>query len=414
MTTPRSHRPAPRRGLAVRIAAVAGAVMLAFPGSSWAVPAWVSNLPYWQWYQIPNTALQSVQPNPPLPLSGSGNECKITCWNGATLKRQGSVYLIGAAGGHNGYFGNEVDALTLNTDTPHWVQLVASSPPSTWISNVEYYLDYRPAAVHTYWGTQFIDARNRMLIMPSTNYISPLVPDAPAGWPYVGDPGYLISFNMNTNQWVDARDPEIANVRYPGGGSYWAAMTVKHPVTEDVYYNRANGGWYRWTEATNTWVKLSNNTQNGNYRGAAIDPVRNRMLLVGSYEGTYGPEVRDLNGNLLSVTFSGLGTSALTVGNYPGVVYDEANDTYLVFHNTGSAIDMLRVNASTFAVDRPALTGPLPAPRENGIQNAVQYVPELGGVVIANDYFGNVFFMRTAPAAPDTTPPASPSGLHVK
>ena len=52
-------------------------------------PAWVSSLPLWEWYPIPNTALSSVEPTP-RPLGNSGPASKINAWCGATLKRQGS------------------------------------------------------------------------------------------------------------------------------------------------------------------------------------------------------------------------------------------------------------------------------------------------------------------------------------
>jgi hypothetical protein len=54
------------------------------------------------------------------------------------------------------------------------------------------------------------------------------------------------------------------------------------------------------------------------------------------------------------------------------------------------------VNASTWYVDQPTITGTKPAARTNGIHNSFRYVPNLKGVVLANDYFGNVKFMRTA------------------
>ena len=42
------------------------------------------------------------------------------------------------------------------------------------------------------------------------------------------------------------------------------------------------------------------------------------------------------------------------------------------------------------------MSGTPPAARESAILNAIQYVPELKGVVIANSYSGNVFFARVA------------------
>jgi Fibronectin type III domain len=378
-----------------------------------AAPSWVNNLPLWQWYAIPNTALSTVEPSP-RPPGNTGPSSKIIAWNGATLKRQGSVYLIGAAGGHADYAGNEVDALQLNTETPRWVQLHPPSPANQLINQSQFYLDLKPSATHTYYATQFIEARNRMLIMPSPGMYMSGLPSPTAAWPYAGDAGFSFSFNLSTNSW-DA--PEYLP-RYSGGGDFTAALVTKHPVTEDIYYSRSGAGWWRWTQATSTWVKLSNNGET-NYAGAAIDPTRNRILMVGSYGGGVGPRVRDLNGNPISVTFGGLGASALALSGYPGVVYDEANDKFLVFHNSASGIVVRRVDAATWFVDTPNITGTLPSERQNGIHNSVQYVPELGGILLANTYSGNVLFLRTSsgssvttpPPPTDTTAPSTPGGL---
>jgi hypothetical protein len=300
--------------------------------------------------------------------------------------------MLGAAGGHADYAGNEVNALQLNSETPRWVELSPPSPSSQLVNASQFYLDRKPAATHTYYATQFINARNRMLVMPSPGMGMPSLPAPPSGWPYGDDAGYTFSFNASTNTW-DA--PEYI-ARYSGGGDFTAALVAKHPTTEDVYYNRAyGGGWWQWTQATNQWVKLSDNSE-GNYGGAAIDPTRNRMLVVGAWDPT-PPRVLDLNGNRLAVNFGGLGASVLQIsGGEPGVVYDEANDKFLVIYNAGSVIRVYRVDPVTWIVDQPAISGSLPSARQNGIQNSVQYVPELGGIVIANSYTGNVMFLRTS------------------
>ncbi|MBI2558897.1 right-handed parallel beta-helix repeat-containing protein, partial [Candidatus Woesearchaeota archaeon] len=360
--------------------------------SSSNLPSWVKNLPLWQWYEIPNTALSSVAPSP-TPCGITGPISKIVAWTGATLKRQGSLYVLGAAGGHGDYCGNEVDAIQLNTDNPRWVQLSPPSPNSQVINSAQYYLDLKPSATHTYYATQFINARNRMIVVDSPGMGLGGLPNPPAGWPYAGDPGYSFSFNLYTNSW-DA--PEYVS-RYTGGGDFTAALVAKHPVTEDIYYSRTYGGeFWKWTQATNSWSKINTNSET-NYAGAAIDPKRNRMLVVGSYSGTSNPRIRNLvDASSIPVTFNGLGASVLQLSGYPGVVYDEANDKFLVFYNSGSGIKIYRVDAETMYVDTPSVTGTVPTDRQNGIQNSVQYVPELGGIVIANSYDGNVMFMRTS------------------
>jgi hypothetical protein len=119
------------------------------------------------------------------------------------------------------------------------------------------------------------------------------------------------------------------------------------------------------------------------------------MLIVGDYSATLNPRVRNLSGTNLGVAFGGLGASVLRMTSYPGVIYDEANDWFLVFKND-SSLTLYRVRASDWFVDQPTTTGTAPAARQNGIQNSPQYVPELRGFVYANSYTGNVYFMRTA------------------
>lgn len=163
-----------------------------------------------------------------------------------------------------------------------------------------------------------------------------------------------------------------------------------------MYYSKCYGsGWYRWTSATNTWSKLSAVSRAPWYAGAAIDPLRNRMLVVGGYSPA-APEVRAFDGTLIPAKFGGLGAAALTLSGYPGVQYDEATDRYMVAFNSGATIKILRVHAETWQVEEPTLTGNAPAARANGLQNSMQYVPELRGLVFANKHGGNVFFIRTA------------------
>ena len=119
------------------------------------------------------------------------------------------------------------------------------------------------------------------------------------------------------------------------------------------------------------------------------------MLVVGGYSPN-APRVYDLEANLLPASFLGLGPDSLTLTGSPGVVYDEAIDKYLIFHNWNGSVNTFDVDGASLTVSRPATLGIAPAARMNGIQNSVQYVPELRGVVLANRHDGNVQFMRTS------------------
>lgn len=217
----------------------------------------------------------------------------------------------------------------------------------------------------------------------------------PGGYTYTGN-SRTFSFNLATNDW----DGPNYVPQWNPGGDFTARLCAQHQTTGDVYMcNGANAsgadrGMWRYNASSNTLTQINISTYRSTwYCGAAIDPTRSRMLIVGDYAGTTAPMVLGLDGNAVSATFGGLGASALTFGGYPGVVYDEVGDRFLVFKNDAT-IAVYAVNASTWNVSLLSTTGTAPAQRPNGIHNSAQYVPQLGGVVIANSYTGNVKFLR--------------------
>lgn len=359
------------------------------------VPSWVTALPLFEWYEIPNTALSSVEPTP-RPGGGTGPQAKIVAWCGATLRRTDSVYMLGAAGGHGDYYGNEVNALRLNVETPTWVQLIAPSDASAVVNDpAQFYLDLRPSPTHTYYATHFIHAVDRMVVIASPGINTAGVPAPPADFPYLSSANRSFSFDFARNEW----DHPDYFARFPSTGDFTSCLCVKHPVTEDIYYSRNySDGLWRWAAASNTWTMVSSSSRNPWYAGAAIDPIRERMLICGSYGGDVGPEVRSLDGAIIDVTFGGLGPAALTIAGGPGVVYDPVNELFFVFSNgaAGGPMTLLRVDPATFEVAPFDTTGAIPLHRDNGVYNSVQYVPELRGLVIADRYAGSVKFVRTA------------------
>lgn len=355
--------------------------------------AWVQAHDPWEWFEIANTALSSVDPSP-WPM-GKNPSFKISAWNGTALKRQGSVVLLGAAGGHGDYPGNEVNALVLNTPVPAWSQLRGPSANADLIKETPVYLDLRRAALHNYWSTQFDSVNNRMLIVSSGGMHGTTgTPPAPPGnWEWPINDAVFMGFDLGTNDWTHPNDL----ARFPWGSSGSADLCCTNYATGEIFYVKSQqGSMYKYNPSSDVWINVGSFFMNGGYRGSAIDPTRNRMLIVGGFSGTEAPIVRNtLNAAAVSVTFGGLGASALQMSGYPGVVYDEMNDCFLVAKNT-NPITLYRVDAETFEVDIPVTTGTTPAQRPNAMLNAIQYVPELRGVVLVNSHSGNVKFMRTA------------------
>lgn len=361
-----------------------------------ALPAWVDNLPLWEWYQIPNTDLASVDP---VPKPRGYTRAKIDVWCGATLKRSGSVYLLGPNGGHGDYAGNEVDALALNVEAPQWVELRAPTAEEHIITGAAYYLDSRPAAQHSYTVTQFLEDQNRLVQLGRQGLNWDVYDGPPDGW-YTGIQ-WIKSFNLDTGDW----DPPEYFGQMPLDDTSMTLgpnFNARDPSTGYIYQSSDKNGWRRLDPSTRTWTKLSS-VNSGTYNSGAIDPVRQQVLIVGGWSNA-APVMRDLaTGANLGVTFTGLGAAALTYGNndYPGVFFDEGIDKFVVVRNTYNAtstdpILVWTVDPVTYEVAVPTMTGTPPTRRTNGIHNSCQYAPELKGWVMATDHTKDVYFVRTA------------------
>jgi hypothetical protein len=206
------------------------------------------------------------------------------------------------------------------------------------------------------------------------------------------------SFSLDTNDWDVAEIQSTGRGYYanwPGSGEWLAALACSDPLTGDIYYARSggSGNLWRWSRSSNTWTALAA-IGHTNYAGSAIDPGRKLMLVVGDWNGTVGPRVyRTDTGAAVATAFTGLSGNALKMAEYPGVIFDEHNDRFLVFKNA-SPIEVYAVSPVTWEVSRLSTTGAAPPARPNGIHNSPQYVPELRGVVIAPSYSGNLHFMR--------------------
>jgi len=366
------------------------------PAPAW--PTWRRALSPWDVYSIPNTALVSVEPADAQtqPLRGNtGPKSKIEAYVGAALRRSDSTYYVGPCGGHQDYYGNEMDALALEVEHPGWVELRAHSAVADIYNQVSVYADGRKAAQHTYWYSQ-VDELNNLLLICSQGGALAGLPAAPSGYPYPTNaaPFVTCGFDLTANDWLDPM--AIGQMPYAPNT---AGLCCQNPWTGEIFVNGDQKGYMtKYTPATKSWSTVGNWFLNGPYAAGGVDPKRNRMLVVGSFDGTRGPSLRStINASLISATFGGLGASALTIGGYPGIIYDEVHDCWLVAYNntTTGLIEILRVDCETLYVERVTLNGTLAA-RPNGINNSIQYVPRLKGFVIANSYTDNVKFVPTA------------------
>ena len=383
------------------------------PRNHVALPSWLSALPLWEWYEIPNTLIGSVDPNPMPP--GQNYPGKVTAWCGFAvaeyLNSSGQFIVemaLGASGGHGDYAGNEVDTLRLNTTTPAWVERHARTPDAYLINHAQTYLaeprepTYHPASTHTYYLTTAINRLKTFSVFPYDGLEMGGQPEVPGGFPYPNGGGRTATFDLITNKWRSIEH----TAQWTGSGSYPGSITCKDPHTEDVYYSR-NGnsvGWWRWRPSSTggSWTQMSSQSRPLWEAGSAVDPWRKRILIVGANAGGYAPEVRNLDGTTQSVSFGGLGAGELTVSGNPGLVYDYENDCFLAAWNSGGfwpdgTLNIRRIDAGTLVVDAPTITNPAPARHDpSNVVGGFRYVHALRAVVYHAAKGSNVRIMRTA------------------
>lgn len=394
-------------------------------------PAWMQGRGVNEWFEIPGTRLSSCPPSQGAQYGSPGS--KINAWCGATLRRQGSIYLIAAAGGHGDYGGNEVNALRLSADDPAWVELRPSTVTADIVNNSAVYLDYRKAASHTYNTTQFIEQDDRLVIMPYAGLFASSMPDASAQW-QAWYPEKRVTASFSAVDWTAYnagndwdRAQMMAETGTPRRGFYptlpsnyvgagWGMMGCSDPLTGDLYTGDNAAGLWRMKRSAGTWSQVSGSFALSAY-GAAIcvdqvvrngEPYRRLMVVSQNGAGIQGVYRLDTAAKLTGAMGLASGSqpwSVLDTGHYHGIVYDSGNDRFIAFINGADGnfaqYEIKYVTPTTYRITKiPLVAGsgstvPNVVGR-NGIHNAIQYVPDLKGVVIADGYDRNVHFMRTS------------------
>jgi len=341
-------------------------------------PAWRAGLPLGVFTAIPGTAQMSGQ---------TANPAVINAWNG--LAPCGSTWLSMLSGGHTDSSENRVYALDLAADAPVWVTLHRGSAVPT-PTNTLYYADGLPASRHTYYSTQCVASRNRVMTFGVT-----------AANVYSINGTTVDGFDLTTR----AYDPAGT---WPNVPFFMQVSSVAaDPRTGDAYV-AGNWKFAKWTAATSTWssivpVGIGPWAWSWEFKGSFIDIKRNKWI--------------NQNVNLLRLDLVTSAADTVTItgplagrtDDYSSTVHDTDNDRYLTIKGTTLyAIDP-DTGSSTALASVPAAI--------NGVNNRIAYFPSLGGVAYLPTFASNVLFMPTVadplPQA-DSTPPTvaitSPAG----
>lgn len=359
-----------------------------------AVPTWLENAPLFTWIELPNTRISDQPGNNLGATSGKQN-----AWVGWHIdERTGEIYSVGQ-GGHDDYWGNEVDKLDLRDNVPSWTQILASSNSSTVDFNSDYGTDGKPKSIHGYHTAVFHRSLNRALRMPGGS-------KSTSGNPIQA----ITAFNLTTGDWDPSStwsslvSPELIG----GNNGAWA----KHPVTEDVYgwlYNSRIVRWNQGTPGSFTTLVINPSNPAASATASAIDPTRGttgagEMFLLGGGSGGVMCRAFDIgNNSIRTITLTGTDISGVAEGC--SLMYIETLDQYyaVLWGTGGSRVFRITPN-STSSWPCEAVTtlngSGIPTTESNGSQwpyTKALYSPVHGCIVYGPKWTFNVWALPIHP-----------------
>jgi len=351
------------------------------------LPAWVASLAPGQWFEIPNTAIASVEPSP-IP-AGTNRDSKVIAWTSFVVDtRTSKVYSL-ANGGHNNYAGNEVDMLDLEAPVPAWRELIPPTPSAQVTGCQSYYADGRPTSRHSYYGITLNEFNDRIMLFAGAHWCQ-------GG----GFHSAISSYNITANTW----SPSNTHGSVPGVISAGVAAYTLNPLTGDVYAS-LGGSFGRWNRAsgpngTFTTLNPTGSAPAGEESASAMDTTRppganpiGRILIVGGNNNDRHLYTISTN-SFTAITLNGANAANISGADKAGMAYVEAIDRYLMrLGGAGGAV--YGINPSTFEVTAFATTNGASIPStQSGPYNKFRYVPRLRGFIYVPSYSGNAWFLR--------------------
>jgi hypothetical protein len=351
------------------------------PSSGGGIPATLG------WYDIPNSTLKATCPSVsayPAIQATTGCDSVIETWSGAALDtKRNRLWIWG--GGHNNYFGNEVYALDLNSQT--MLRLNNPSPVDNVSSCPEAYLDGAPSSRHTYDSLAYIPTTDVMFAFGGSK--------SQCGYFSQG----TWTLNLSTLQWTQIN----ATGTIPKGGP--GQIAKYDPNTDLVFFHDYTNGLYTFNHNTNAWAQVLSDVYGIDYHATGvIDPKRKLFMVVG---GDASPYVRvyTIGGSYAksSPNLDASCSAAVTNQSSPGVTYDPVLDKIVIWPNFGNSVYLMddtnwTCATATYAGGPPNSHHVGSSDGTWGTFGRFQYVPSLGVYVIVNDWDSDGFTLRlTAP-----------------
>ncbi len=328
-----------------------------------------------QWYEVPNSKIRSVVPNPIPP--GDGPAGITRAWSGGAYDTNRDRLIVWG-GGHGDYGGNELYTFDINTLkwTRIWgptnVSLIPPAfPPSTCS---ETYSDGNPRSRHTYGGLQYLPNIDRFWNSGGSLYCG-------SG----GASSGTWTFNFDALTWE-----RKANFI---GSADLEHVSAYDPLTGKVFFVNTAAPLHQYDPITDTWTKLTD-LSIGNYKSGTIDPKRRKFVIVGAgvvYAYDLPPKT-DFSRKTLITT----GANEITSGARIGIVYDPVSDRIIAW-NGGADLYSLNLDTLVWTKIPPAPSNTVipTAAAATGTYGRFQYIPSKNAFIVVNSIDENVFIYKS-------------------
>lgn len=352
------------------------------------------------WSQIPNTMISTVcAVNTGFPQVAGTDGCPgiTAAWNSGVLDTTRNRLII-FGGGHNDYKGNEIYAMSLDTQTltrltDPGLPTAPSSPCQDNVAN-----GTQPNSRHTYDGIEYLPNVDKLFVFGGSLACSTGA---------FGQDTWTFSFVTNT--WQRMNPTGTIPHAIPGIVTAYDPNTGLLFLYDDMYF-------YSYDPKANVFTKLTSSQQLiGDNLNATIDPKRKKFIIVG-FDSVQGA------GRVWSVDISAGSTYTLTevkttggdtVVNtgYPGVEYDPVTDRLVAWSESSPNV-VYSLNLDTATWSSVTSSGG-PTPVGNGTSGRWRYSAKSNVFVLANSVNDNMVIFRptAATTTPDTQPPSVPGGL---
>ena len=329
-----------------------------------------------EWYEVPDSHLADVAaPKSKFPWLGgsSGIAGIICCWAGGAYDWQRDQLIIGPAGGHNGYNGNEV--YTFKLSDMKWHRL---TDPYPIIHGETCDPKLAPFAMHTYDGVEYLPP-------PIDRYI------VIGGWDTPD------TYALNLDQ------PEKWEV-YPGHGTGRTGDTSGYdPVNQVLYFDSgSNGKMSQYDPFTHKWTLRANDTMPMDYSTTGdIDHKRGLYVAIGGkkmYTWSIGPIPMVVKGGKVQPT----GDTEIIDVQCPGLCYAPLLDKFVAWK---SGVDVYTYDPDTkvFTKVPPAATNKVipDKPDQWGTYGRWRYVASQNLFILYNSVKQNVYLYRLTADKPN-------------